>query len=48
MNFKKRFPKTMRAKLEFQRCSKKYAGWEEKISPIAWRMNFLGLDILDF
>jgi fructose/tagatose bisphosphate aldolase len=32
MNFEKRFLKTLRAKLEFQGCLKKYGGAEEKIS----------------
>jgi hypothetical protein len=30
MNFGKRFPKNMRAKLEFQRCLKKYGGEKRK------------------
>jgi hypothetical protein len=30
MNFGKRFPKTMRAKLEFEGCLKKYGGEKRK------------------
>jgi hypothetical protein len=51
MNFGKRFPKTMRAKLEFQGCLKKYEGGEEKISySLTWPLCicYMGYDIKPF